>query len=69
MTRWRDLPLVELFTTIGTTMPKHNPDSLRAQVVIDIVSFLLRENGVPAGTSELPPALHPLEGILFTDEP
>ena len=51
MTRWRDLPLVELFTTIGTTMPKHNPDSLRAQVVIDIVSFLLRENGVPAGTS------------------
>ena len=69
MTRWQDLPVVELFTTIGTTMPKHNPDSLRAQVVIDIVSFLLRENGVPAGNRELPPALEPLEVILFTDEP
>lgn len=52
--------------TIGTTMPQHEPDSLKAQVVIDIVSFLLQANGIPAGQTELPPQLAPLEEIQFT---
>ena len=67
--QWQDRPLVDLFVTIGTTMPQNEPDSLRAQVVIDIVSFLLRANGIPAGETELPPQLAPLEEILFTERP
>lgn len=65
-TQWQDRPLVDLFVTIGTTMPQHEPDSLKAQVVIDIVSFLLQANGIPAGQTELPPQLAPLEEIQFT---
>jgi len=68
-TQWQDRPLVDLFVTIGTTMPQHEPDSLKAQVVIDIVSFLLQANGIPAGQTELPPQLAPLEEIEFTGRP
>ena len=68
-TQWRDRPLVDLFVTIGTTMPQNEPDSLMPQVVIDIVSFLLRANDIPPGHTELPPELAPLEQILFTEGP
>ena len=68
-TQWQGRPLVDLFVTIGTTMPQNEPDSLMAQVVIDIVSFLLQANDIPAGETELPPRLAPLEEIRFTDGP
>ena len=67
--QWRDRPLVDLFVTIGTTMPQQNPDSLRAQVVIDVVSYLLQQNGMPAGEHELPPRLDPLRGIVLGRPP
>jgi mono/diheme cytochrome c family protein len=67
--RWQDRPLVDLFVTIGTTMPRQEPDSLSPQVVIDIVSFLLQANDIPAGDSELPPELAPLDAVIFTDGP
>ena len=69
LNQWRDRPLVDLFVTIGTTMPQQNPDSLRAQVVVDVVSYLLQQNGVPAGENELPPRLGPLRGILLGRPP
>ena len=68
-TQWQDRPLVDLFLAIGTTMPQNAPDSLTPQIVIDVVSFLLEANGVPAGVTELPAQLAPLEQILFTAEP
>ena len=67
ISRWQDRPLVDLFVTIGTTMPQQAPDSLTPQVVIDIVSFLLQANDVPAGDAELPPELAPLEAVIFAD--
>ena len=67
--QWQDRLLVDLFITIGTTMPQHNPDSLMPQAVIDIVSYLLWQNGLPSGRVELPPVLPPLERIRFTARP
>ncbi len=67
--QWRDRPLVDLFVTIGTTMPQQDPDSLRARVVIDVVSYLLQQNGMPAGDTELPPRLDPLRAILLSRQP
>ena len=67
--QWQGRLLVDLFITIGTTMPQHNPDSLMPQTVIDIVSYLLWENGLPSGRVELPPTLAPLERIRFTARP
>ena len=68
-TKWEDGPLADLFVTIGTTMPQHDPDSLMPQVVIDIISFLLEANGMSPGPSELLPTLAALEQILVTAAP
>ena len=48
-------------------MPQNEPDSLMPTIVVDIVSYLLQANEVPAGQTELPPELAPLEQILFTE--
>jgi hypothetical protein len=48
-------------------MPQNKPDSLTPQTVIDVVSFLLRENEMPAGKTELPPDLEALKQILVTE--
>ncbi len=69
LNQWRDRPLVDLFVTVGTTMPQQDPDSLRAQVVIDVVSYLLRQNDMPAGAAELPPRLDPLRNIVLSRPP
>jgi mono/diheme cytochrome c family protein len=66
-TRWQDRALVEMFLAIGTTMPQNAPDTLTPQVVIDIVSFLLEANEMPAGETELPPDLEALDQILVTE--
>ena len=50
-----------MFLTIGTTMPQNKPDSLTPQIVIDIISFLLKSNEMPPGSSELPPDLEALK--------
>ena len=69
LNQWRGRPLVDLFVTIGTTMPQQNPDSLRAQVVIDVVAYLLQQNGMPPGETELPPRLDPLRDIALSRPP
>lgn len=64
--RWRDQPVADLFVTIGTTMPQNKPDTLEPGTVIDIVSFVLKANNVPAGPSELPPDVETLKTIAMT---
>src|SRR5262249_18550867 len=64
--RWGDQTLADLFVTIGTTMPQNDPDTLAPQTVIDIVSFLLKSNGAPASTGELPASVDTLKGIAMT---
>ena len=63
--RWRDQPLADMFVTIGTTMPQNEPDTLTPQIVIDIISFLLRSNEMPAGTQELPADLEQLKAVFM----
>ncbi len=45
--------LKTLYTKIATTMPGTAPASLRDDVYLDLVAHVLRENGFPAGASEL----------------
>ena len=42
-----------LFTKVATTMPRNAPGSLGDNVALDLVAYLLRENGFPAGSDEL----------------
>jgi mono/diheme cytochrome c family protein len=45
--------LKTLYTKIATTMPRGAPASLGDAVYLDIVAYVLRENGFPAGSGEL----------------
>jgi len=45
--------LKTLFARIATTMPRNMPASLADDVYLDIVAYVLRENGFRAGSQEL----------------
>jgi hypothetical protein len=45
--------LKTLFMKISTSMPQNNPGSLGENVYLDVVAHVLKENGFPAGQSEL----------------
>jgi len=52
-----------LFTKIKTRMPLDAPGSLKDQDVLDVMAFLLKANGFPAGAMDLPAATAELERI------
>src|SRR5262249_43728379 len=53
MNRWREDNLSSLFTNIKTTMPRNNPGTLKADMYLDIVTYILQQNSFPSGESEL----------------
>jgi hypothetical protein len=52
-TKWASLTLNDLFTKIRETMPTVEPGMLTPAEYIDLVAYILQENKVPAGTTEL----------------
>jgi len=63
--RWEDATVRDLAAAIAATMPQQKPASLSLQAYIDVVSFLLLKNGMPAGDSELPTDVEALGRILI----
>ena len=53
-TRWGGQTVDDLYQTIKRTMPQEAPDTLGPAAYADIVSFVLKSNGLPAGAGELP---------------
>jgi mono/diheme cytochrome c family protein len=53
LSNWEDGSVNRLFAKIRDTMPPGNTDQITPDVKLDIVAFLLRENGFPSGTSQL----------------
>ena len=49
LANWEDGSVNRLFAKIRDTMPPGNTDSLAPEAKLDIVAYLLRENGFPAG--------------------
>jgi S-disulfanyl-L-cysteine oxidoreductase SoxD len=62
--RWREAPLDFLFTHIRTKMPGDAPGTLSRSVYLDILAYLLRENGYPPGSADL--SADQLGSILLT---
>jgi len=50
---WREDKLENFFTTLKNTMPRNAPASLSDNEYLDIVSYVLKMNKFPAGTTEL----------------
>src|SRR5262245_41233604 len=57
MERRREDTLETLFLDMKATMPRGNPGGLPDQTYVDIISYLLKNNEMPAGSSELTPEL------------
>jgi mono/diheme cytochrome c family protein len=51
---WVGRTVYDLFDQIKTTMPDDNPGGLSFQQYKDVVAFILKTNGIPAGTDSLP---------------
>jgi hypothetical protein len=51
--RWEGHPVFELFQLISEEMPKDDPGSLSPEQSLQLVAYLLKLNGVPAGTEAL----------------
>jgi cytochrome c5 len=62
-TAWNGRPLSDLFDQVKEKMPKNDPASLTPQEYIQVVAYILKINGVPAGEAELPPDSDELKKI------
>lgn len=63
---WQDAPLSDLFAIVSDAMPQDAPGSLSPEVNADVLSFMLKANGFPAGTEDLPSDLKELADIVVT---
>jgi mono/diheme cytochrome c family protein len=60
---WVGKTLGDRFKIVRTTMPPTDPGGIDEQTCIDIVAFILKFNGYPAGEQEMPAETGVLETI------
>jgi S-disulfanyl-L-cysteine oxidoreductase SoxD len=60
---WNGLPLSDLQTRIKTTMPTDSVGIYDRQIITDVMAFLLKANGFPAGQGDLASDLGALKEI------
>ena len=65
MKTWGDRPLSELFVYLTTKMPKNDPGSLPPEEYAQVLAYLLKLNGMPAGPTELPTDSLLMKSIRF----
>jgi mono/diheme cytochrome c family protein len=63
LSHWEKDTLAGLFTKVRDTMPQGNSGIVSDDVKIDILSYVLQQNGFPAGAAELTKDLSSLEEI------
>jgi cytochrome c len=54
MADWETQSIADLVQRIHNTMPMDNPGALSTATSTDVVAYLLSQNKIPAGTTELP---------------
>ena len=63
--RWRGRTAQSLFDTLMRSMPADARGSMTPRMTADMVAYLLRANGVPAGQSPLPQEREALAAIVI----
>jgi mono/diheme cytochrome c family protein len=66
--RWKNLTIGDMVAAIAGTMPQPKPASLPLEAYVDVVSYLLLKNEVPAGQTELPLDVESLGHILIASK-
>ena len=62
---WNGLALNELQNRIQTTMPSDSVGIYNRTLVVTVMSYLLKANGFPAGTVDLPESVDSLKSIML----
>lgn len=65
MSSWNGQSLADLHERIRTTMPTDTPGVYSSQQVTDVIAYMLRFNGFPAGSVELTHTNDALKTIRF----
>lgn len=65
LSNWNGLTMADLFDRTRTTMPLNKPRSLTKEQYADILAYLLKFDGFPAGSSELPARSEMLAGVTI----
>lgn len=67
--KWSGRTALDLFDRLRNSMPLDAPGSLSRRTYADIVAYLMRLNGLPAGTTALAPDTLVLRSALLTFGP
>ena len=67
--RWNESTLDDVVETMRSSMPQEAPNSLDAQVYVDIVTYLLKASGSPTGSEELTSDRDRLKLVRVTTAP
>jgi mono/diheme cytochrome c family protein len=62
---WYGRTVGDLFVETQQNMPKDDPATLSSQQVADVLAFIFRANGFPAGADALPGQERPLKAIAI----
>jgi S-disulfanyl-L-cysteine oxidoreductase SoxD len=65
MNNWNSLSLGDLFERIRVSMPPSDPNAVTPKEKVDIITYVLKSAGFPAGTTELPSQPEALKAIKF----
>jgi S-disulfanyl-L-cysteine oxidoreductase SoxD len=66
---WQGKPLGEVYTKILKYMPDDNPGTLSSAEVVAALAYIMRSNGVAAGTEPLPDDVTVLDRITVVEPP
>ena len=51
---WDGRPLSDLYDWVLNKMPKSDPGTLTPEQSVDVIAYILKENGLPAGKTKMP---------------
>ena len=64
--KWASRPLSDVFDYMRVSMPLNSPGGLSTQQNADILAFLLKKSGYPAGVTDLPAQTASLKSVIAT---
>jgi mono/diheme cytochrome c family protein len=68
VSHWDTMTVGDLYDRIRTTMPQNDPMSMTREEYADVLAFVLKSNGFPAGAQELDKRSEVLATIGITAE-